>query len=47
MDFIFEIHGLSENETATTRDRNLMSGRENGNHRYTPASDFSNKTIFN
>lgn len=45
-DFTFEIHGLSENETMTTPDRNLMTGRENGNHRYTPASDFSNKTIF-
>jgi hypothetical protein len=46
MDFIFEIHGISENETMTTRDRNIMALRENGNHRYTPASDFANKTIF-
>lgn len=47
MDFIFEIHGLDDNETATQIDRNLMARRENGNYRYTPASDFSNKTIFN
>lgn len=46
MDFTFEIHGLAESETETRRDRNIMTGRENGNHRYTPASDFNNKTIF-
>lgn len=46
MDFTFEIHGIAETETMTIRDHNLMTLRENGNLRYTPASDFSNKTIF-
>lgn len=44
-DFIFEIHGLSNDETMTVPDSNIFS-RENGNHRYTPASDFKDKTLF-
>lgn len=48
MDFTFEIHGLSENETETTRDRNIISAPARGNFTYNAFSaDFANKTIFN
>jgi hypothetical protein len=44
-DFIFEIHGLADDETMTVPDNNVYA-RENGNHRYVPASDFKDKTLF-
>jgi hypothetical protein len=45
-DFTFEIHGISENETMTTPDRNLMTVQNDRHQRHSPMSDFSNKTIF-
>ena len=46
MDFIFEIHGLSQDETATVHDRNLMTTQDDRHQRHTPASDFADKKIF-
>jgi len=46
MDFIFEIHGISESETATRLDRNLMSIQDDRHQRHTPMSDFADKKIF-
>jgi hypothetical protein len=44
-DFIFEIHGLVDEETKTTRDNNLMATKIE-NHRHKPESDCNNEIIF-
>lgn len=44
-DFIFEIHGLVDEETKTTRDNNLMTAKVES-HRHRPESDFDDTVIF-